>query len=151
MSGSVARLAGAVVGSLVALGAGWLIGGGWWVAAAATVAGSVWAVVDRQAVHLHALGTLALAGGAVATDQRWLIVILVAGFVAGVEAMAAADRVTVVRPEVPDGRAVLTAVAGAALIATVVLVAGALAPGGWALAGVASALAAGSAMRVIAR
>lgn len=145
------RVAGAAVGVAVAGAAGWIVQGWWWLAAVVAAVGAIGAVSERQLTHLQVLGALALAGGAVATDQRWVIPLLAGGVVASVELLASADRVTVARPRVPDLGRVVPAAAGATAIAALVLVVAALAPAAAAMFGVGGALAAIAAMRVIAR
>lgn len=111
-----------VVGALAGLGclgaAGATLGRGWW---AAAVLGAAGVVSGRLGAVVHAVATVALAGGAVATDQQWLVPVLVVGVVVTVEAGAARDRRTVVRTRVHTGRVVGAAAAAGALSSALVV------------------------------
>ncbi len=90
--------AGALVGLGCLVVAGWTLGGGWWAVAAVGVLGIA---SGRLGAVVQAVATVALAGGAVAADQQWLVPVLVVGVVATVE--AGADRKAVrLRGELPS-------------------------------------------------
>lgn len=117
--------AGVLCGWVTAVMAGVVLGGAWWAVAAGTAVG---AASGRNGALVHAVGTVALVGGAVAADTEWLVPVLVAGVVATVEAGAVPERVTRARPSIPIGPVLATPVV-AATMAAIVLVLGELGPG----------------------
>ncbi|HEU5081714.1 MAG TPA: hypothetical protein VFU14_00095 [Acidimicrobiales bacterium] len=113
------QVAGALVGSGCLAVAGLALGGAWWVGAAL---GAVGIVSGRLGAVVHAVATVALAGGAVTAGQEWLVPVLVVGVVATVEAGAVRDRRTVVRARPDTGRAVAATAAAGGLSALLVAV-----------------------------
>lgn len=113
------------VGAQVGLGclavAGLTLGGGWWAGAAL---GALGIASGRLGAVVHAVATVALAGGAVAAGQEWLVPVLVVGVVATVEAGAVRDRRSVVRTRTRSrtdaGRAVAATAAAGGLSAGLV-------------------------------
>ena len=150
-SAGTVRCAGAVLGAVTMLGGGWLAGGWWWVAAAAGAFAAIGAVADGQIGHAQVLAGLVLVAGVVAAGHDWYVVVLAAGTIGSMELQAAADRVTVVRPRVPDAGRVVRVVPAVALLAAAVLVIGAVTSGTPAFGAVAAAAAGVLGLRVIAR
>lgn len=148
--GSVQWLA-ASVGALGAVGAGALAGGAWWIVAGVAAIASIGAVVDRQLGFAQVLASLVLVAGLVAAGQAWYVAVLAAGTLGSSELLAAADRVTVVRRDVPDLGRVARAIPGAAVLTAAVLVVGAAVGDVPAVGAAAAAVAATMGLRVLAR
>ena len=149
-TGPVRSLA-ATVGAVTALGGGALAGGWWWAVAGIAAVASVGAVTDRQLGFGQVLASLVLVAGVVAAGHDWYVAVLAAGTIGSFELLAAADRVTLVRPEVPDLAWVARMVPSAALLAGALLVVGAVSRDLPATGVVVAALAATLGLRVVAR
>lgn len=108
---------GTLTAVIAALVAGVQLTGWWWPVALAAGAG---ACSGRGGALLHAVATLALAGGAAAHDATWLVPLLVLGLFASVEGSALPVRRTRARPSVPVGPATAATVTAAGIAAAVV-------------------------------
>ena len=149
--GRSVRLLAAASGTATALGGGALAGGWWWAVAGVAAVAAIGAATDRQLGFGQVLASLVLVGGVVVAGHDWYVAVLAAGTVASFELLAAADRVTLVRPAVPDLGWVARVVPSAAVLAAAVLVVGGVS-GTLPAAGVAgAALAAVVGLRVVAR
>lgn len=151
MSAGVLRAAGVAVGVLTALAGGQAAGGWWWLATVAAIVGVLGSLSDRQLGHLVVFAALALTAGVVGAHRSWMVPVIAAGVVGSFELLAAADRVTVVRPTVAVRAEVARSTAIAAAISAAVLVLGAATTGAPVLAVAVAAAAATVALRVVAR
>lgn len=142
---------GAALGVAVLLGGGLLAGSWWWVAAGLGSAAGVGAVVDRHLGNAQVVAALVLVAGVVAAGHDWYVVVLAAGTIGAIELLAAADRLSVVRTQVPDLGRVGRVVPFAAVLAAAALVVGAVSTGMPAGGALGAAVAAVLALRVIAR
>ena len=150
-SATAVRCVAGAIAAVAPLGAGALAGGWWWLVAVLGALAGVGAAADRHLGHPQVLATLVLVAGVVATDRGWYVIVLAAGTIGPTELHAAADRITLVRPWVPDVGRALAVTATAALVAAVVLGIGATSAGVPAAGAVVASLAAVVALRVIAR
>ena len=123
MSPTVLRVAGVAVGAVTMVAVGAATGSWWWIAASVGAASAVGAVVDRQLELARALSTLALVVGLGVADRAWLVPVLVAGSIGAVELLAAADRITIVRPSIDVSRLPVTVLGAAGVSAAVLAVA----------------------------
>ena len=142
---------GASVGALSAAGAGVLAGGPWWIAAGVAAIASIGSVVDRQLGFAQVMASLVLVGGLVAAGHGWYVAVLAAGTLGSSELLAAADRMSVVRSEVPDLGRVARTVPAAAVLSAGVLVVGAGVADVPAVGAAVAAVAATMGLRVLAR
>ena len=150
-SATAVRCAAGALAAVAPLGAGVLAGGWWWSVAVVGALAGIGAATDRHLGHPQVLATLVLVAGVVATDHEWYVTVLAAGTIGSTELQAAADRITLVRPRVPDVGRALAVTAAAALAAAAVLVIGVISSGVPAAGAVVAALATVVALRVIAR
>ena len=150
-SATTVRCVAASVAVIAALGAGVLAGGWWWSVAGVAALAGIGAAADRHLGHPQVLATLVLVAGVVATGHEWYVIVLAAGTVGATELHAAADRITLVRPRVPDLGRALAATASTAVVVAAVLVVGGVSSGAPAAGAVVAALAAVVGLRVITR
>ncbi len=117
-----------VVASTLGLGAmlvaALLSGGWWWLAAGVGAVAAVGAAADRHLGHPQVLACLATSVGLAVEGHEWFVPLLVAGTIGSIELAAAADRTSIVRPQVPGLRSAVVAGVGSAILAAMVLLAG---------------------------
>lgn len=117
----LAHVAGTLCGLAVLAVAAVVLGGPWWVFALLAATGSL---AGPPGSLVHAVGTLALAGGAAAADEVWLVPLLVLGVVATVESSALPERASRVRPRAPLSPALVAPLGAGAAAAAVLALSG---------------------------